>query len=128
MSTAATAEQVHEVYRHAHGTGQYHRLSMLPGILCTDSIKELADIAGAYWVIDLITSYNPAKFRKAHPFQFWKMKVEDNKAMITMREDSGKPIVVSQMIQYTDFPPGTWEFWVVEATPEYSVLMSPGDY
>lgn len=125
----ATAEQVREVFDQATGTSQYHRLTRSDGILCTDSIYLLSEMTGSYWLVDLIASYNDVKFRNKHSFQVWTLKVDDNKkAVVTCKEDIGAPVVVSQKIEYTDFPRGEWKFYCQRGTPEYHVLMSPGDH
>ena len=85
------------------------------GILFTDGIKYLADNAGAYWLIDAVASYQPE--HKDKPFQIWNLKVnDDNSAVLTMKEDSNKPIVVKQEIPYTNFPLKEFECYFIDNT------------
>mgnify|MGYP001331356087 FL=1 len=35
-----------------------------------------------------------------------------------MRKDIGQPLLHDQMIEYTDFPVGTFEFWAVQGYVE----------
>jgi hypothetical protein len=80
------------------GTEQYYRHPS--GLQYTDGIKYLAEKAGAYWLIDLIASYQP----RLEGFQLWQLEVSENVGIIACRADSGLPALVSQTIEYTDFP------------------------
>lgn len=83
------------------GSMKYYRGLM--GIRYTDGVKYLADRCGAYWFIDLIASYQ-RKLKDMY-FQLWGIDVqEDNTATVTCREDSNRLPVVTQNIEYTDFP------------------------
>ena len=83
------------------GSMNYYRGLM--GIRYTDGVKYLADRCGAYWFLDLIASYQ-RKLKDMY-FQLWGIDVkEDNTATVTCREDSNRLPVVTQNIEYTDFP------------------------
>lgn len=85
------------------------------GLLYTDGIKYLADQAKAYWLIDLVASYQPKC--KNIPFQLWKITIDkNNSAVITMKEDLNKKNEVRQDIPYTDFPMKDFEFYVCDNT------------
>ena len=84
-------------------TGTLHYYQHFTGLRYTDGIRFLAEQAGAYWLIDLVASYQH-KLRNI-PFQVWQLTVNnDHTALITMREDTGLPLRVRQEILYTDFP------------------------
>lgn len=54
---------------HFTGTECYYRY--LCGLRLTDGVKYLADEGGAYWLLDIIASYQPdAKIRRER-FQVW---------------------------------------------------------
>ncbi len=90
------------------GTQNYYR--NFTSLLYTDGIQHLAERAGAYWLIDLVGSYQP-RLRDA-PFQLWELKVNtDRSALVTMVEDDGMPNRVSQDIPYTDFPLNDFSFY-----------------
>lgn len=102
------------------GTTQYYR--NFTGLLYTDGVHFLAERAKAYWLIDLVGSYQPRL--KHMPFQFWEMKVErDKSALVTMVEDIGKPVLVKQEIPYTDFPLTKFSFYVCS-----NVMMLKSEY
>ena len=124
----ADASAVQDIFSHATGTTRYHELSLIPGVLCTDSIAHLAEAAGAFWLVDIIASYNTVKYRQKYPFQFWKLEVTNGAGVVTMQEDTGRPVITQQEILYTDFPDGNWQFYCIKASPCCHVLMCPGDY
>lgn len=87
----------------------------------TDGIKYLADEAKAYWLIDLVASYQLE--HKDKPFQVWNLRVKGESGIVTMREDSDRPILVEQGIPYTDFPLVEIEFYCVDG-----VVMLKSEY
>ena len=104
------------------GTQEYHRLS-LGSMVCTDGIKFLAEKCEAYWLVDLVASYQTERFKTAYRFQLWKVALlEGSRAVVTCREDTGRPNIVEQHIEYTDFP-FDYEFYVVD-----SVMMVKSEY
>jgi len=57
---------------------------------------------GAYWLIDLISSYQ-LKIQNME-FQLWSIEVyKDNTARVVCKEDTDRDEVVEQVIEYTDF-------------------------
>jgi hypothetical protein len=76
------------------------------GLVYTDHIQQIAEIAGAYWLIDAIGSYLH-QFKQ--PFQVWELKVnEDNTAVLTMKEDTN-PIFPLMKLNCMS----NWEVWIV---------------
>jgi hypothetical protein len=105
------------------GTENWYRHS-IGNVLYTDGVKYLADNAGCYWLIDVISSYQLLKEIKGISFQIWELKVnEDQSAVVTMKEDSGCPDVVKQKIPYTDFPLDEMKFYFTD-----NVLMLVSEY
>ena len=93
------------------GTQNYYR--DFTGLLYTDGIQHLAEQAGAYWLIDLVGSYQP-RLRDA-PFQAWSIAVNDDRTgQVTMVEDDGEPNRVTQDIPYTDFPLRDFSFYCID--------------
>ena len=81
----------------------------------TDGIQYLAEKAGAFWLIDVVASWQP-KVRN-EPFQLWSIKVhDDDTATVEMRRDSGLKPIVTQEISYTDFPLKEFEWYVCDST------------
>lgn len=107
------------------GTEAYHRTH--PGLLATDGAKYLADVAGAYWLLDIVWSVLP--------------KINDEFAVLelTREEGSSRAVVVihdgrepattyhRQDIPYTDFPLPTTKLYVQQNGRE-RVVMLPSEY
>ena len=95
-------------------TNDYHKHWL--GLYYTDGVKFLAEKAGAYWLLDAIASHqkNPKilKSPELQRLQFWKLKVEDGKGVLTCVVDSGYKPVVTQNIEFTDFPLKEVDIWV----------------
>lgn len=103
------------------GTNQYHQLSYLKRLKSTDGVKYLADQAQAYWLIDLIESYQPKLQARGVDFQVWTLKVNKDEGKVKADDGNGK-IVASQTIPYTDFPIDQVKLYV-----ENGVLMLPSE-
>ena len=96
-----------------HFTGSERCYRNFTGLRYTDGVHYLAENAGAYWLIDLVGSYQH-KLRKV-PFQVWQLTVNnDHTALVTMREDDGEPTKVRQELDYTDFPLRSFEWYCVD--------------
>ncbi len=91
----------------------------------TDGVKFLAEKAGAFWLIDLVASYQTARLRQEE-FQVWNLTVDREKkpiAVATCQADSDAPVLVRQEIDHTDFPLPAIKLWLVNGA-----LMLPGEY
>lgn len=92
------------------GTRKYY--GYLGGVKLTDGAKYLADRAGCYWLMDIVASCQHDLTK--YPFQLWSIRVlEDKKAIVECREDTGTPAVIHQEIKYTDFPLKEFEFYCI---------------
>lgn len=89
------------------GTNEYHKLSLLNfGLVCTDGILYLARNASCFWLIDIISSYQPkCKADKSlRDIQFWTIKKGDgNAATVICDRDEGDTAFI-QKLDYADFP------------------------
>ena len=91
----------------------------------TDGVKFLAEKAGAFWLIDLVASHQTARLRREE-FQIWTLSVNRSKtpmAVATCQADTGKPLLVRQEIDHTDFPLPSIKLFLVNG-----VLMLPDEY
>ena len=109
------------------GGGDVYEHTLGP-LLYTEGIKYLAEKVGAYWLIDAVASYQPEQIIRSNPrlrhFQLWRLEVqEDKQARLELREDSHLPPVLTQRIEYTDFPLKEFECFVCDG-----VLMLKGEY
>jgi hypothetical protein len=134
MSTATkpTADELEQALRYFTGTEEYHR-HWMRGITFTDGVKFLAEQAGAYWLIDLIASWQIKPKVRNEEFQVWVLTVDRNhfksKPMAYARCYTDTPApnnanqVCVQGIPYTDFPLDAIKLYLVKG-----VLMLPGEY
>jgi uncharacterized protein DUF6876 len=94
--------------------------------LCyTEGVKYLAEAAEAYWLIDAIASYQGQLAGEG--FQLWHLKRSGGGATLTARTDSDQPAMVTQEIEYTDFPLDEIKLYCCEGAGHH-VLMLPGEY
>ncbi|MEI8011432.1 MAG: DUF6876 family protein [Candidatus Omnitrophota bacterium] len=80
------------------GTTQYFK-HWTRGIVYTDGVQFLAEHAGAYWLIDLVASYQPLNEGR----QYWALKIEDGQYCAECRDRDNK-VLVRQVIEFSDFP------------------------
>ena len=116
------ANELRTEMQQCRGTASYHKLSLTP-LLATDGVRMVAEKAEAFWLIDAIGSYQGNPEVRALAIQFWTLEAKGSKAVLYCVEDSGMPRIVEQEIKYTDFPEGTWKFYVQEG-----VIMLPDEY
>lgn len=90
-----------------NGTNEWHRYSPLfRNITLTDGTLWLAENAGAYWLMDAISSHQPRclKDQMLRDMQFWTLKVNpDKSASLICERDSGN-VAFTQELEFTDFP------------------------
>ena len=76
------------------------------GLIYTDSVREFAQDAKAYWILDIVSSYRHV-FHK-YPFLVLFFDVNGSACTFHAREDSDLPDIVSQFIVYrSDSQPQT---------------------
>jgi hypothetical protein len=92
-----------------YGTEGYHYNAIYgKNFVYTDGIKFLIEAADAVWLMQTIFAH-----RKTQDFQIWTLKVENGKAVLTMKEDTDCPKLVNQKIPFTDFPLDEIEFYAI---------------
>lgn len=103
-----------------YGTFQYYQHGLVQPFRWTDGIQFVCCRVGAFWLMDVIASYFRKFIQLAQPEKtnnlFWICRLivrEDNTCTVDFREDTNKEPVISQEIPYTDFPKGTFEFYVI---------------
>lgn len=95
---------VQDIINHSTGTTQYHRFSNFPHYpIITDGVREIAESAGAYWLLDIVGSYQQDK-RLDKAFQVWKLKVnrENHSGVVCGYNDT--KLIITQDIPFTTFP------------------------
>jgi hypothetical protein len=78
------------------------------GLYLTDGAVFLAEKAKAWWLMDILVSYQPRcrKDPMLREIQFWTLKLKrapNMKAIVTCERDTGD-VAIKQSILFTDFP------------------------
>lgn len=116
------AEEVQNIIDQSTGTEHYYPHFL--GLKMTDGVYGVANAAGAHWLVDIVASYQTKPEIKKCGFQVWELKVgDDNKAVVTMKEDKDEPILIKQDIPYTNFPLREFSMWLIDG-----ILILPGEY
>jgi len=89
----------------------------------------MAKAAGAYWLIDAIASYQCETRVFAEAFQVWTLKVDPvaRSGVLTMTDGNTPEPIVTQSLDYTDFPLEAFTLWLVDDN-RHQVLMLPSEY
>jgi hypothetical protein len=119
------------VIRQFTGTEGYTRTTLSRNLVLTDGWLYLAEKAGAYWLADVVSSWQPRCLKDPglRDFQLWQIKVNDNNScVVSVLRDTDDP-VFRQKIPFTDFPLKSFEWYVI---PDFglkaSVMMLKSEY
>ena len=82
----------------------------------------MAELCGAYWLIDLIASHQINRKVAAEEFQVWTLNVQANQGLARATDGNNK-LITSQQIDYTDFPLDEVKLYL-----DHGTLMLPGEY
>lgn len=119
-----TVEQQKLLGELAHFTGDLDRYRhWTRKLIYTPGIHHLAERAGAFWLIDLIASWQLDPKVRREPFQVWKLDVRPDHTAIAFATNGGDTILASQDIECTDFPLPTISVWLEDGT-----LLLPGEH
>ena len=103
-------------------TGTEHYYKHL-GIMITDGVKYLAESCEAWWLVDLVASYQFSPEVKDEKFQVYRLKVNPDKSAIVEISDGNNHILMIQEIEYTDFPLDKIEIWCID-----KICLLPSEY
>jgi len=87
-------------------------------LIYTEGVKLLVELTDAYWLLDVVASYQGKKLAEAvkRGFQIWLLRVDlvEQTALITCvgSNEHGTEVLVEQALEYTDFPLDRIELWV----------------
>lgn len=111
---AILADHIGSLERYRHWTG---RLIYTPGI------HDLAELCGAFWLIDLVASHqiNPAV--RAEEFQVWTLTVAADRTARAVCDDGDGRVIVTQDIAFSDFPLPEISLYCTDG-----VLLLPSEY
>ena len=107
---------------HFTGSENYYRIAFSK-IVITDGVHFVREKAQSYWLVDKIAALQHEQKIAKCEFQVWKLKVDNQSAVLTMKEDSDQPDIYSEKIDYTDFPLAEITFWLAN-----QVLYLPSEH
>lgn len=104
-------KQIDDYAAQCNGTDNYYRSAFCPFIY-TDGVKLVAELCGAYWLIDSILLKQRLKAFREQEFQVWKIDCDigHSRATLTCGDGDGNE-VFKELIPYTDFPIKEIEFY-----------------
>ena len=121
-SNELTIEKLKSVLCGFTGSECYYRHPL--GLRYTDGVKHLAELARAYWLLDVIASWQPEAVKIDDEFQLWELTVNaDSSAVLCFKQDSNLPAAIKQEIEYTDFPVGSFKLYV-----EQGIVLLPSEH
>jgi len=112
MDKKSTAEILNNLNQFT-GTERYYKANpALSNLVMTDGVKYLCDNCGAYWLVDIILSYQHVcqKDKMLRDMQFWTLTTKDNTGVVTCERDSND-VAIKQSITHTDFPLPEIKLW-----------------
>ncbi|HEY2091292.1 MAG TPA: hypothetical protein VGJ81_05355 [Thermoanaerobaculia bacterium] len=103
-SSFLAANDFYAKLRSFTGTENYYVHSS--GMRYTDGVKFLADEVEAYWLLDVIASWQPQALRDSwlREFQLWELIVHENGSATVACSRDTNDVAFRQPIPFTDFP------------------------
>jgi len=111
-----------------NGTGQYYRYNP-PSVLLTDGAKHFAETCEAFWLLDIIASWQLEPERIPDPdFQAWTLEKTAEGGARIFCGDGNETRKMMQEVEYTDFLPDSATLWCLPADETNRVIMIPAEY
>ena len=112
-----------------HGSTTRTRHALVPSVLMTEGVVFLAKAAGAHWLTDVVASHVHDPRARQEEFQVWRLVVDAStfKGMITMTDGDSDEAIVTQRLDYTDFPLPEIMVWLVREGARWIMLL-PSEY
>jgi len=131
-----TPEEIRSKLAQCSGTSNYHQHWLGGKFLYTDGAKAMAELCGAYWLLDIVFSSQTAtgiiKYRKSGEFfQVWTLTraadYEETGAWFVTCEDGDYKELYRQGIPFSDFPLDDGMKLFVGANGEFLVCYLPSE-
>ena len=106
------------------GTQNYweHNVPGAFTLILTDGANYIRQEAQAYWLFDLIATFQFDDRIQLHPFQMWQLKKLDEFWILECTRDDGEHML-TKIIDYSDFPIDLIDIWVFDG-----VALLPSEY
>lgn len=112
----ATTEQLKTLLDESrNGCNDYIRHPLARNFIYTDGVQEVAELCGAYWLLDIIGTEAAPALTKQFKLSYAnsgliEITAGEKGAVISLTLSDEDPAVWSRTIEYTDFPHGHWVF------------------
>lgn len=97
-----TEQEIKSELANFTGTTEWYRHTF--GMLYTQGIRYLAEAAEAFWMLDLVESWQFEKSVREQEFQVFKLTVNKDRSAIVSIEDGNDNVIGTQAIEMTFFP------------------------
>lgn len=110
MTKEEKIEVVQSYLSQCNGTNEYHQYNQAwASALLTDGVLLIAETYGAFWLIDLILSYQTREFKKKYPIeeyplQYWHLEKNATGGCKVWMDYIEDVPVITQEVEFTDFP------------------------
>ncbi len=127
-----SAAQIENDLAHFTGSATFTRLGPIyPEIIISEGVLFLAKEASAFWLPEAIASHivtNKELRELSQGLMFWRLDVTRDgdgraSAVLTARKDTGLPALVTQEIEYTDFPLEGIDIWAGSNGEGYTLYL-----
>ncbi len=116
--------EIKEILAYSCCSEAYHKFSPIKGFpVATDGVFTIAKAAGCFWLLDIIGSYQVCDNALDPEFQVWKLEVDLINSTGVVKGYNDKELIITQEIQYTDFPLPEIVFYMIEG-----VILLPSEY
>ncbi len=109
-------------FGNSNGTQNYYKYQVI-AMYYTDGVKDLAENCRAYWLIDLVMSYQFIPAIKREEFQVWRLLKNQDNTFIIKCTDGNEREIATQLIPLCDFPYDAATLWL-----SAGVLLLPCEY
>jgi hypothetical protein len=94
------------------GSEHWYKHALNRNVLYTDGAKYVAEVGGAYWLLDSIALAQLCDRRvAAEEFQVWKLVVRPDSSATLTCEDGNYNVVFTHRLSYSDFPAPEVTLW-----------------
>lgn len=110
------------------GTEKLYQVALFNRTVCTDGAKFVADTAGAWWLLDIMVSYQFHAKVKPQSFQVWKLTVWEDRSATLECEDGNGNLIIRHEISDTDFPVPEMKFYFTHGREQLPTILLPSEY
>lgn len=117
----ATTEELRALLDESrNGCNNYIRHPLARRFIYTDGVKEVADLCGAYWLLDILATEAGPALVKQHDIDYSAISLievsvvpyngVESQCRINLTVDDDQPAIWVKHLAFTDFPEGSWVF------------------